>query len=76
MTGAVADRFSIAGRGYLKPGYAADLTLFDAAAVSNIGDEPTRPSGIDSVYINGKCVVKDGKADERALLGAGMVIRR
>ena len=76
MTGAVADRFSIAGRGYLKPGYAADLTLFDAAAVSNIGDEPTRPIGIDSVYINGKCVVKDGKADERALLGAGMVIRR
>ena len=76
MTGAVADRFSIAGRGSIKPGYAADLTIFDAATVANMGDEPTRPSGIDSVYINGKRVVNSGKADKTALLGAGAVIRK
>ena len=74
MTGAVADRFAIERRGYLKPGYAADLTLFNAATVSNNGDDPIRPRGIDSVYINGRCVVKDGVADESSLLGAGQIL--
>lgn len=76
MSGAVADRFGINGRGYIKPGCAADLTLFDAARIANIGDEPVRPEGIDSVYVNGRRVVKNGAADEAALPGAGTVIRK
>lgn len=76
MSGAVADRFGIEGRGYLRPGYAADLTIFDAARIANIGDEPIRPKGIDSVYINGRRVVKNGAAEETELLGAGMILRK
>ncbi len=66
MTGMSADRMGLADRGYLKPGYAADLVLFDA---STIGDNTTRkapdraPTGIEYVVLNGAIVVERGEFD-------------
>ncbi len=76
MTGAVADRFGIANRGYLKAGSAADIVIFDPEHVASQGDSCERPVGIDAVFVNGMQVVKDGVADEKALVGAGHVLRR
>jgi N-acyl-D-amino-acid deacylase len=76
MTGAVADRFSLKGRGYLKKDYAADITVFNAATVANNGDEPVRPSGIEYLYINGKKIVNGGLADESAMDGSGTILQR
>lgn len=75
MTGAVADRFGIKKRGYLKEGYMADITIVDW---KNVKDNNTltqtnmRPSGIDYVFINGRKVVDKGKAT--GVLDAGMVV--
>lgn len=74
MSGAVADRFGIKNRGYLKAGFAADITLFDWATVGNQGDEPVRPSGVKQVYLNGRRVVEDGVANLSVLSGAGNVL--
>jgi N-acyl-D-amino-acid deacylase len=74
MTGAVADRFGIPNRGYLRKGYAADITVFDPEIIATKGDECTRPSGIDTVLINGMQVVKSGAADAVVLKGAGQII--
>lgn len=76
MSGAVADRFSLKGRGYLKKGYAADITVFNEATVTNIGDEPVRPKGIEYLFINGKKVVSGGLADEAAMAGSGKILQK
>ena len=76
MTGATADRFGIPERGYLRSGYAADVTVFDPASVGSQGDEPARPTGIKEVYVGGRRVVSAGIADDAALAGAGAVLAR
>lgn len=76
MTGAVADRFSLKGRGYLKKGCAADITVFNADTVAHNGDEPVRPRGIEYVYINGRKIVSGGIADESAMEGSGTILHR
>jgi N-acyl-D-amino-acid deacylase len=76
MSGEPADRFRIAHRGYVKPGYAADLVLFSAERVSDTATfaEPNRlPVGIDKVYINGQLVVDHGSWNGTS---AGRVLRR
>jgi N-acyl-D-amino-acid deacylase len=76
MTGEPADRFHIARRGYVKPGYAADLVLFSAETVADTATfaEPNRlPVGIDKVYINGRLVVDHGSWNGTS---AGRVLRR
>ncbi|MBI9085269.1 MAG: amidohydrolase family protein [Desulfobacterales bacterium] len=63
MTGASADRFAISGRGYLKPGMAADITVFDWEKIQdNNTREATdrKPTGIDHVFINGARVLNGG----------------
>ena len=75
MTGATADRFMIKYRGYLKPGYYADITVFDEEALKNSERDRTCSFGIDRVYINGKEVLVDGEIDEKLLLTAGKAIR-
>ena len=75
MTGATADRFMIKDRGYLKPGYYADITVFDEEALKNSERDRTCSFGIDRVYINGKEVLVDGEIDEKLLLTAGKAIR-
>jgi N-acyl-D-amino-acid deacylase len=65
MTSLPAAHFRLAGRGMIKPGYAADLAVFDPAAVR---DEATfeRPrelaSGFRYVLVNGVPVIDAGAA--------------
>ena len=62
MTGATADRFGIKHRGYLKPGYKADITVLDYDKLSvNESVPDNAPGGVDAVYINGKAVLKNGQ---------------
>ena len=61
MTGATADRFGIQDRGYLRPGFKADLTLLDPEALRVDEKVPdARPGGIVHVYVNGAAVLKNG----------------
>ena len=78
MTGAVADRFSIPERGYLKPGFYADLTVFDEAEMAAATPDQTKAFGISRVFINGKQVLSDGELDRKALKTSGhaMPVRR
>ena len=75
MTGAVADRFSIPQRGYVKPGYFADLTVFDEAALKNGKPDQSRAFGIERVYVNGNLVLKNEQLDEAAFRRAGRALR-
>ena len=64
MTGLTAEKFGIAGRGRLAPGYFADITIFDAATVNDAAtfDAPTSPSlGIDTVIVGGTPVWQGGQ---------------
>lgn len=75
MTGAVADRFSIRKRGYLKPGYYADITVFDEAALRDGKADRERPFGIEKVYINGTKVLDGGHLDTEAMKHTGRAIK-
>lgn len=63
MTGAVADNLGLKDRGYVKPGFHADLVVFDPKTVA---DRTTwlspqeYPSGIKHVFVNGTAAVRDG----------------
>lgn len=66
MTGANARRFDIRDRGTLEKGKAADITVFDWERVrdnTTLQATDVRPSGIESVFINGVRVVEKGRAD-------------
>ena len=75
MTGGVADRFSIPERGYVKPGYFADLTVFDEAEMASAVPDQERAFGIRRVFINGKEVLCDGRLDTEALKTSGHALR-
>ena len=56
ITGRPAERFGILGRGFLKPGFFADITVFDPAAIDSPAtyDAPEQPpTGIRYVFRNG-----------------------
>jgi len=65
MTGLPAKTFGLEDRGVLKPGMAADITIFDAEEVDEAATF-TRPiqaaKGIDSVIVNGVVVWHDGQS--------------
>ena len=62
MTGLTADRFRIPQRGYLRPGYKADITVIDLDHMKVNEEKPDfRPEGIDHVYINGHPVIENGE---------------
>ena len=68
MTGLNARRLGLTDRGLLRPGLAADLTVFDPAAVCDRADflDPQQyPVGIEYVFVNGELAVRRG-----ALTGA------
>ena len=75
MTGAVADRFSIPERGYLKPGFFADLTVFDEAEMQAATPDQEKSFGIKEVYINGHRVLSDGILDKEALKTSGHALK-
>ena len=75
MTGAIADRFMIPERGYLKEGFYADLTVFDEDALRNGTPDQEKPFGIEKVFVNGKPVLDGDSLDKEALKTSGRAIR-
>jgi N-acyl-D-amino-acid deacylase len=72
MTGGCADRVGIRDRGYLRPGLAADITVFD---LDRVQDNTTRrytdrkPSGIEHVFLNGFQILQSGRVFDDARAG-------
>ena len=75
MTGGVADRFSIPERGYVKPGFFADLTVFDEAEMASAVPDQENAFGIRRVFINGKEVLCEGRLDAEALKTSGHALK-
>src|SRR5436190_13254776 len=70
MTSKAAARVHLTDRGVLRPGMAADVTIFDPAAIRDIAtfEDPKHYSvGVRHVIVNGTRAVVDGRiTDERA----------
>lgn len=65
MSGLAADHLGFTDRGYLRPGQAADLVLFDPDRILDraTAEEPARLSvGIESVYVGGVEVYSAGRS--------------
>ncbi len=75
MTGAVADRFSIPDRGYVRAGYYADLTVFNEETLRQGREDCGRSFGIERVFINGVPALEDGALNESALRASGRALR-
>ena len=75
MTGGVADRFSIKERGYVKPGYYADITVFNEEKLRNGQPDQEKSFGIEKVFINGVKVLDDEKLDAEAIKHSGRAMR-
>ena len=75
MTGAVAERFSLKDRGKIKPGYYADLTVFDEAKLRDGIPDQEQSFGIEKVYINGITVLEGNILDKEALKHSGRAMR-
>ncbi|MBR2823700.1 MAG: amidohydrolase family protein [Clostridia bacterium] len=74
MTGAIADRFMIPERGYLKEGYFADLTVFNENELRAATPDQEKPFGIEKVFINGQLVLDGGRLDQEALKTTGRAL--
>lgn len=64
MTGLPAEKLHLHQRGLLKPGFFADLVIFDPATIVDRATytQPHQyPAGIPYVFVNGKAVIRDGK---------------
>lgn len=76
LTSLPAKRMNLDRRGELRPGYFADIVVFDAASIgdnSTLQEMNATPTGLVHVYVNGKAAVADGK---RTPARAGQVVRR
>jgi N-acyl-D-amino-acid deacylase len=64
LTSLPASNLGIRQRGALKPGFYADLVVFDPAAIQDHAtyDKPKQlATGVEDVFVNGVQVLKDGK---------------
>jgi dihydroorotase/N-acyl-D-amino-acid deacylase len=64
MSSAVATRVGLRDRGLLRPGYYADVVVFDPAEIHDLATfaDPHRlSSGVSEVWINGVRVLKQGR---------------
>ncbi len=64
MSGKTAETFGLRGRGLLRPGYHADVCVFDSAQVADAAtyDDPAQPPrGIVHVICNGLPTMLDGE---------------
>ena len=80
MTSLPAQRFRLTDRGLLRPGYAADIVLFDEKTVADRAtyDQPhAYTTGINWVLVNGIPIVENGKhtgqRSGQLLMGPGYV---
>ncbi len=78
MTSQPATRVHLNDRGILRPGMAADITVFDPAKIRDVStfEDPSHYSvGVKCVLVNGRLVVSNGKITSerpgRALRGPG-----
>ena len=78
MTSRPAIRVGLTDRGLLRPGMAADVTVFDPATIRDVAtyEDPNRYSvGVKWVFVNGRAVVADGHITDgrpgRVLRGPG-----
>ena len=63
MSGKTARWMGIPERGEIKPGYFADLVLFNPDTIADnttVKETARRPTGIEKVFINGELVVAEG----------------
>jgi dihydroorotase/N-acyl-D-amino-acid deacylase len=63
MTSRSAARVGLHDRGILKPGMAADITVFDPATIRDVAtfEDPNHYSvGVRHVFVNGRAVVANG----------------
>jgi dihydroorotase/N-acyl-D-amino-acid deacylase len=63
FTSRPASRLGIADRGLLRPGFKADITIFNPATVRDVStfEDPTHYSqGVEHVLVNGRAVVSGG----------------
>lgn len=75
MSGAVADRFQLKDRGYLKPGCYADITVFDDEKIRAGKPDQFKAFGISDVFINGKHVLHEEELNEALFRNAGKAMR-
>ena len=64
LTWLPATNLKIRGRGVLRPGYYADVAVFDPLTIKDNAtfEKPAQlATGVSDVFVNGKQVVKDGK---------------
>jgi len=69
-------RLGLTDRGAVRPGYAADLVLFDPTTIRDRADfqRPHQyPTGVEHVFVNGRPVVRDGRLSGET---PGRVLRR
>jgi N-acyl-D-amino-acid deacylase len=78
MTSLPAEREHLAGRGLLKQGFFADITVFDPATIidkATYTDPNQMSAGVDYVFVNGQLEFENGKltgvAAGQALRGPG-----
>lgn len=74
MTGATADRFMLKDRGYVKPGYFADFTVFDENETKNATPDQAKSFGIKKVFINGELVLDNDELNASALKTTGRAL--
>jgi N-acyl-D-amino-acid deacylase len=75
MTSLPAQRFKFEKRGVIKPGFRADITVFDPETVMDTAtyqDSRRYPKGIQHVIVNGVITVKDS---EHTKARSGHVLR-
>jgi len=76
MTSLGAAKFNIRGRGVLAPGYFADMVLLDLDRYdsdADYGRSNRKPTGVDSVYVNGRLAYSSDP--EAKTVRAGRVLR-
>lgn len=75
MTGATAERFSLRERGYIRPGYYADLTVFDENELRQATPDQQRSFGIKKVWINGNSILDGDNLNAQAMKTSGHSIK-
>ena len=75
MTGATAERFNLKERGYIRPGYFADLTVFSEDELRNAVPDQQKSFGIRKVWINGTAVLDNDTLDQNAIKTSGRSIK-
>jgi len=75
-SGQVADSLGISNRGYIRPGYAADIAIIDADKFAPIAtyEQPAELStGVEHLLVNGVHVISSGSSQNER---AGLILKR